>query len=94
MRVIRVMGAAAVIALMAGPAFAQQKTVPRYGEEDKAKTQSELASEKDAERAYKRSLGSVPDKGPVDPWGTVRADTPKPAAAKETKKTKVGGDAK
>jgi hypothetical protein len=26
----------------------------------------------DLGRAYKRSLGTVPDKGPVDPWGNAR----------------------
>jgi hypothetical protein len=69
---IRILGAAAIIALLAGPGYAQEKPVPRYGDMGKAKTWGEMEQEKEAERAYKRSLGNVPDKGPVDPWGNAR----------------------
>ena len=59
---MRVFRAAAVIALLAGPAAAQtQAPVPRYGDEDKAKSPQQIAAEKEAERAYKRSLGNIPD---------------------------------
>ena len=78
---VRAFIAAAVIAALAGPALAQQAPVQRYGEKDKEKSQTELQAEKDAERAYKRSLDAVPEKGPVDPWGNARsAEAPKPAA--------------
>jgi hypothetical protein len=78
MRVIR---AAAIIAMLAGPAYAQQKQIPKYGEEDKDKTAVEKEADKAAERAYQRSLGNIPEKGPTDPWGQVRnTDTPKPTA--------------
>ena len=91
--------AAAVIAALAGPALAQQQApVQRYGEKDKEKSQTELQAEKDAERAYKRSLDAVPEKGPVDPWGIARgAETPKAAAktaAPAKAKTKTGEVAK
>jgi hypothetical protein len=78
-------------ACMAGPAYAQQKQVPRYGEEAKDKTPQEKEADKAAERAYERSLHNIPDAGPTDPWGTVRgnSDAPKASAAK-TKKTKTG----
>jgi hypothetical protein len=69
---MKVLGAAAIIALLAGPAYAQQAPVPRYGEKDKEKSWNEREAEKDAERAYKRSLDAVPEKGPVDPWGNAR----------------------
>jgi hypothetical protein len=69
---MRVLGAAAIVALLAGSAYAQQKPVPRYGDMGKAKTWGEMEQEKEAERAYKRSLGNVPEKGPVDPWGNAR----------------------
>jgi hypothetical protein len=80
-----------VIAFLAGPAYAQQTSVPKYGEETKDKTPQEKEADKAAERAYKRSLGNIPDQGPTDPWGTVRSnnDTPKTSAAK-AKKTKTG----
>ena len=87
---VRAFIAAAIIAMLAGPAWAQ-KSVPRYGEKDKDKTPSELQQERDAERAYKRSLDAVPEKGPVDPWGNARAvEAPKgdaKAAAKTEAKT-------
>ena len=83
---LRAFIAAAVIAALAGPAWAQ-KSVPRHGEKDKDKTWGEMEQEKEAERAYKRSLGNVPEKGPVDPWGNARsAEAPK-AAAKAKAKT-------
>lgn len=77
---MRVLCAAAMIVLLAGPAYAQ-KQIPRYGEEDKDRTPSEIEADKTAERAYKNSLGNIPDKGATDPWGNVRSDNaPKPAA--------------
>jgi hypothetical protein len=83
-------GAFLVATFLAAPAYAQQH-VPRYGEETKDKTPQEKEADKAADRAYKRSLGNIPDQGPTDPWGTVRSnnDAPKASAAK-TKKTKTG----
>jgi hypothetical protein len=98
---MKVLGAAAIIALLAGPVLAQQAPMQRYGEKDKEKTPNELQQERDAERAYQRSLGSVPEKGPVDPWGNARSvEAPKgdaKAAAKTASpkpKTKTGEAAK
>jgi hypothetical protein len=76
----RILGAVAVIALLAGPAAAQNGPA-KYGEEDKAKTPAEIAAEKDAERAYRRSLGNIPEQQKTDPWGTVRSDSAPPKAA-------------
>jgi len=64
--------AASIIVALAGPAWAQQQPMQRYGEKDKDKTWNEMEQEKEAERAYKRSLDNVPEKGPVDPWGNAR----------------------
>jgi len=87
--------AAAMITLLASSAYAQDSHVQRYGEADKEKSQTEIQAEKDAQRAYQKSLGNIPDKGPSDPWGTVRADTPKtvtstPPAKTAKTKTKTG----
>jgi hypothetical protein len=97
---MRVFRAATVIALLAGPAYAQSQSVPRYGDVDKDKSPQEKAAERDADRAYQRSLGNIPEKGgTADPWGTVRSDNaPKAgekAAAKAApaKRTKTGGTA-
>src|SRR3954469_24377312 len=50
---MRVFLAAAMIASLAGPAYAQDP-VPRYGETAKPKSPQELATERDAEKAYKK----------------------------------------
>ena len=87
---MRVFAAAAIIAFLAGPAYAQSQSVPKYGEVEKDKTPQQIESEREAERAYKRSLGNIPDQGPTDPWGNVRSEgTPKAAAkAAPPKRTK------
>ncbi|WP_454627905.1 hypothetical protein [Bradyrhizobium cenepequi] len=92
---MRVFVAAMMIALMAGPAFAQD-AVPRYGDVDKDKTPQQKEEERNAERAYKRSLRNIPDKaGPSDPWGAVRSDNAPQAATSTTqKKSKTGSAAK
>jgi hypothetical protein len=92
---MRVLLAAAMIALLAGPAYAQSQPVPKYGEAPKEKSPQEIQAERDAEQAYKKSLGNIPDKGPSDPWGSVRSDTAsKPAAkAPPLKRTKTGNTA-
>lgn len=87
---MRAFSAAAIVIALAQPAFAQQpERMQRYGEEDKVKTQTERQAERDAQKAYDKSLKNIPDKGPSDPWGTVRSnDAPKtaaPAAAKSKK---------
>ena len=52
---MRIVLAAAVLALLAGPAFAQNDDhVPRYGEEDKEKTPEQKRGEKAAQDAYQR----------------------------------------
>jgi hypothetical protein len=88
---MRVIAAAVIVAFLAGPAFAQQKPIPKYGEEDKEKSAEEKNAEREADRAYKRSLGNIPEQKPVDPWGNVRIDnSQKPEAKAPAKKTKTG----
>jgi hypothetical protein len=79
---MRVVLVAAAIFVLSGTAFAQN-AVPKYGEVDQDKSPSDIAAEKAAEKAYSRSLGNIPDKGPSDPWGVVRGpDAPKKTATK------------
>jgi hypothetical protein len=89
---MRLFFAAAMIALLAGSAYAQSQSVPKYGETAKSKSPQEIAAEKEAERAYNRSLGNIPNQGPTDPWGNVRSDSPpKPVAkASSAKPSKAG----
>src|SRR4051794_26774818 len=96
----RIFLAAGILAMIAAPAPAQQAPVQAYGEKDKDKTLTQQQIEKDAERAYRRSLGNVPDKAAIDPWGSARgAEAPKAAAKADAKhvtakpKPKAGGTA-
>ncbi|MBV9560006.1 MAG: hypothetical protein JOY90_06025 [Bradyrhizobium sp.] len=89
---MRVLFAFVMLAAWAAPALAQDH-VQGYGEADKEKSMLQQQEEKDRQRAYQRSLGNIPDKGPSDPWGAVRSnDAPKGAAAPaaKAKKTKTG----
>ena len=88
---MKMIGIVAVLALLAGPAWAQQQNMQKYGDPDKAKSPTEIAAEKEAERAYQRSLGNIPEqKTSSDPWGTVRSDNTAPkAAAKAPAKPKA-----
>jgi hypothetical protein len=94
MRVFRV---AALIMLLASPAFAQMP--PMNLLQDKpGKTQDEKDAEAARDKAYQDSLKKIPDaKPPADPWGNVRStDTPKApakAAASAKPKTKTGSTA-
>jgi hypothetical protein len=86
---MRILGIAAVIALLTAPAYAQSPNINLIPE-----VQSKSPEEKEAEaardKAYKESLKKIPDaKVSSDPWGSVRSvDTPKtPTAAKPRTKT-------
>jgi hypothetical protein len=88
MKLSRVFNAAAMIALLAGPAFAQQayKNKPAA---DPPKSQQQIESDRAADRAYEKSLHNIPDKPPADPWGNARSlEAPKPLPAKP--RTKAG----
>ena len=86
---MKVFRTAVIIALLAGPAYGQDTHIPRYGEEDKPKSATELQADKAAERAYKNSLGNIPDAAPTDPWGNARStDTPNTTANKTAAKSK------
>jgi hypothetical protein len=94
---MRVFRAAAIIALLAGPAYAQSsgEHVQRYGETAKPKSPQEIENEKQADKAYSNSLGNIPDKAPTDPWGNARsADAPKQPAKQPTKSAAKAAPAK
>jgi len=83
---MRVVFAAAIIASLSAPALAQQEKVRGYREAEPDKTQAEKSADKAAAEAYKRSLRTIPDQGPTDPWGGVRSnDGSKPDATKTAK---------
>ena len=89
---MRIFSAAAVIALLTGPAYAQMPNVNLMSDLP-SKTPEQKEAEAVRDKAYKESLKKIPDaKVSSDPWGTVRnAETPKPAAP--AKRTKTGSTA-
>ncbi len=94
---MRIFRAAAIIALLAGPAYAQSsgEHVERYGETSKPKTPQQIEDEKQADKAYNNSLGNIPDKGPTDPWGNARsAGAPKESTKQPTKSASKAAPAK
>ena len=88
---MKILSAAAVIALLTGPAYAQMQTpninlIPELS----SKTPEEKEQEAVRDKAYRESLKKIPDaKTSSDPWGNVRSvDTPKTSApAKPRAKT-------
>jgi hypothetical protein len=88
---------AAVLAVLAGPAYAQVPNI-NLMQEPPSKSPEEKAAEAERDKAYKETLKKIPDsKASSDPWGGMRADPPKqPAAPKASaatsapKKTKSG----
>jgi hypothetical protein len=84
---MRVLRAAAVFALLVGPAYAQEAPHINLMPDVPSKTQEERDADQVRDKAYKESLKKIPDaKVSADPWGNVRTDPPKAAA--NTPKTK------
>ena len=91
---MRIFGAAAVIALLAGPAYAQSPNINLIPE-----LQSKSPEEKEAEaardKAYKESLKKIPNaKASSDPWGNVRSNDAPKTAAPAKPRTKTGSTAR
>ena len=88
---MRILGAAAVIALLTGPAYAQVLPNVNLIPEIASKTPEEKEQEAAQQKAYRESLKKIPDaKGSSDPWGNMRSvDTPKTSAPAKPR-TKTG----
>jgi hypothetical protein len=87
---MKVFFAAAMIAMLAGPACAQSSAnAPRTLDQMlDAKTPDQIEKEQAADRAYKESLKKIPDaKAPADPWGSARSSNAPATAAKLPAKT-------
>jgi hypothetical protein len=86
---MKIFRAAALIALLVGPAYAQTPNI-NLMPELATKTPEEKEADAIKERAYRESLRKIPDaKTSNDPWGNVRAAEPaKTSPAKP--KTKTG----
>lgn len=87
---MRFLCALAAIALLAGPAYGQQKQTPQPAPGPPPKTPQEVEADKAADRAYQKSLRNIPDQPAADPWGGARSpDAPK-TVTKTATKTKPG----
>ena len=89
---------AAVIMLVASPAFAQSSTpsLNLLMDNKPAKSQDEKDAEAARDKAYQDLLKKIPDaKASADPWGNVRStDAPKTVSKASAKpKTKTGSSA-
>ncbi|RXH24887.1 MULTISPECIES: hypothetical protein [Bradyrhizobium] len=80
--------AAVVLAVLAGPAYAQMPNLNLL-QDAPSKTPEEKAAEAERDKAYKETLKKIPDsKVSNDPWGGMRSDPPKqPAAPKASAAT-------
>jgi len=84
---MKVLRAAAVLALLTAPAYAQAPNINLIPEMV-SKTPEEKEADAVRDKAYKESLKKIPDaKGSSDPWGAVRSDAPKAPSAKPRTKT-------
>jgi hypothetical protein len=88
---MRILGAVAVVVMLAAPAYGQMQT-PHINllNDGPSKTPDEIEQDAIRDKAYRESLKKIPDaKTSSDPWGTVRSEAPK-AATPAKPKTKTG----
>jgi hypothetical protein len=75
---VKVLGAVAMIACLALPAYAQAPALSLGTPDGPPKSQQDKDAEAARDKAYKESLKKIPDAKAADPWGIARSvDTPK-----------------
>ena len=81
---MRIFFAAAMMALLIAPAYAQISGGKASPGPPPAppKSQQAIKAERDAEQAFLKSLGGIPDKPAPDPWGIARGATEPKTPAK------------
>lgn len=99
---MRILAATAVVAMLAGPAYAQVGGGGGGGDsgphinllaDQPSKTPDEVEQDEIRDKAYRESLKKIPDaKVSSDPWGAVRSGDAAPSkpAAPAKSKTKTG----
>jgi hypothetical protein len=76
--------AAAILALVTGPAAAQMALSPFKGQEKKL-TPDELKAQQQRDKDYKAAMDKIPEKKvTIDPWGDIRP-APAPQATAKNK---------
>ena len=80
---------ALLLTVCAAPAFAQQGLgtgIPLN--QPKEVSPEQLEKRRQTEEAYKRTIRTIPDAKPVDPWGNMRSvETPSAARSKAAPKS-------
>jgi hypothetical protein len=96
---MKIFRAAALIGLLAAPAYAQMPNVNLIPETP-SKTPEQIEQDQATDKAYKESLRKIPNaKANTDPWGDVRStEAPKPEKRVQAKPklktdTKTGSNA-
>ena len=75
--------AAAILALVTGPAAAQGVALSPFKQDEKKMTPDELKAKQEREKDYKAAMDKIPEKKvTVDPWGDIR---PAPQATAKNK---------
>ena len=77
----KLLAAAAMIAVVIGPAWSQGSKGAGPNTELKAQDEARKKEDKDVDSAYNRALKGTRSNAakPYDPWGQVRPSTPAPA---------------
>ena len=88
--VLRILPAAAVVAMLTGTAYAQSPLMPRFslGEGPRKLSPEEQQKKDELDNAYKQATTKIPDKQLDDPWATVR---PTGFLSKSAPRTSVWG---
>ena len=79
--------AAAILALVTGPAAAQGVALSPFKREERKLTPDELKAQQQRDKDYKAAMDKIPEKKvTVDPWGNIRpAPAPAPQATAKNK---------
>jgi hypothetical protein len=89
---MKIFRAAALLALLSGPAYGQMSNLNLLpSEEKKARTPEEIEQDNAKDKAYRESIRKIPDaKAASDPWGNVRGPDNRKAAAEQKPRAKSG----
>jgi hypothetical protein len=85
--------AAALLALLAGPAYGQAPAMNLIPSETKSRSPEEIEQDKATDKAYRDSLRKIPDAKLNDPWGNVRGADTRKTAAQPKARAKSGANA-
>lgn len=83
---------AALVTLLAGPAYSQALGTGIPLNQEKEVSPEVRAKRQATEDAYKQTIKGIPDAKPVDPWGNMRGTSGGSAAKAKPSAKKSGGN--